>query len=248
MRCVTAKRTCGGYDQDARIRIHQYDQGKKPEKSVFHSIIPRKCSLPVREPVKGTESMPKDSRPIEVNEEKSNEYALRAFFYEYRLVSNQDASRGFLSNLEHTLHQLGPRSNLAEACRLVAGATYGIKLRRPYITFQAYQKYHELLAALALAIHNSESGIRRDESILVAMLLGLYEVIFFLHLTYRPHVIKLASAETVQIIVADSLRPGYHDAHAGGVAAMLRIKNSPLSLLQAIQNGNLFFSQQTLQV
>ncbi|QKX55326.1 uncharacterized protein TRUGW13939_02418 [Talaromyces rugulosus] len=169
--------------------------------------------------------MPDDILPIEISNEKSDEYALCAFFYEYRLVStDQAASRGFLSNLERTLHRLGPKSNLAQACRLVSGATHGIKLRRPVLTFQANHLYHELLASLALAIHDSISAIRRDESILVAMLLGLYE-----------------------IIVADSVRPGDHDAHAGGVAAMLQINNSPLSLLQAIQDGNLFFSHHTLQ-
>jgi hypothetical protein len=191
MRCIIAKRTCGGYDQDTRLRIHQYDQEKKPKSRFFQtpfSLFPRKCSLPVREPVGGTEIMPDDILPIEISDEKSNEYALCAFFYEYRLVStDQAASRGFLSNLERTLHRLGPKSNLAQACRLVSGATHGIKLRRPVLTFQAYQLYHELLASLALAIHNSVSAIRRDESILVAMLLGLYEVSYPVHMLAAFH-------------------------------------------------------------
>lgn len=180
MRCIAAKRTCGGYDEDTRLQIHQYDKEKQPKSRFFQnpfSLIPRKCSLPVREPVGDTEVMPEDNLPIEISHEKSDEYALRAFFYEYRLDSTDRAfSRGFLSNLEPTLHRLGPKSNLAEACRLVSGATYGIKLRRPVLTIQTYQRYHALLKSLALAINNSVSPIRRDESILVAMLLGLYEV------------------------------------------------------------------------
>lgn len=180
MRCIAAKRTCGGYDQGTRLRIHQYDQEKKTKTRFFRnpfSLIPRKCSLPVREPVGDSGVMPEDILPIEISDEKSDEYALRAFFYEYRLVStDQAASRGFLSGLERTLQRLGSESNLAQACRLVAGATYGIKLRRPVLTFQSYQRYHELLASLSIALHQSVPAASKDESILVAMLLGLYEV------------------------------------------------------------------------
>ncbi|KAH8691975.1 putative C6 transcription factor [Talaromyces proteolyticus] len=187
--------------------------------------IARKCSLPVRQPVTGSNILPADGRPIEVSEEKSDEYALRAFFYEYNLVSSHQAtSRGFLRGLERAFYRHGPHSNLARACRLVASATYGIKLCRPFFLRQADQMYHDLLSSLAISIDDLTSVSMRDESILVAILLGLYE-----------------------IIITDESCPGYHNAHAAGVAAMLRVKNTPLDLLQALRNDQSFVSKRLLQ-
>ncbi|KAI9690455.1 MAG: hypothetical protein M1822_009418 [Bathelium mastoideum] len=52
------------------------------------------------------------------------------------------------------------------------------------------------------------------ESLMIAILLGLYEM-----------------------ITAGEAHHGYHTAHAGGVAAILCIRNSPLDLLAAVRGG-----------
>lgn len=74
------------------------------------------------------------------------------------------------------LRELGTQSDLAKACKVVGYASHGIKLRRPVLTQQAEVMYHELLGSLARAIEN---GAYADtaESLMVAMLLGLYEVV-----------------------------------------------------------------------
>jgi hypothetical protein len=39
------------------------------------------------------------------------------------------------------------------------------------------------------------------------------------------------------MVMAHDTAPGNHAAHAGGLAALLRIENDPLSLLEAVCSG-----------
>lgn len=169
MRCTTAKRTCGGYEDGANLVFrHGYPL---PFKS-----LARKCSLPVRASSPGTGILPEDSRPKEVSAQKAEEFALQAFFYDYCVVStNQSLSRGYLGGLESMLHRLGLQSDLAKACKVVGFANHGIKLRRPLLTRKAEVLYHELLGSLARAI-GKPGFANTAESLIIAMLLGLYEV------------------------------------------------------------------------
>jgi hypothetical protein len=120
--------------------------------------------------------MPDDVPAKEVPEEKVEEFALGAFFYDYPIVStNREISRGYLDGLEGMLHNLGLQSDLAKACKVVGFANHGIKLRRPRLVNKAEVMYQDLLGSLARAIEDPRFA-NGSESLMIAMLLGLYEV------------------------------------------------------------------------
>ncbi|KAJ5819705.1 hypothetical protein N7474_005296 [Penicillium riverlandense] len=173
MRCVTAKRTCGGYENDEKVVIQQYERPENKTGSTTKSIG-RKCSLPVRGHLPGTNILANDNSPIEVPDEAVDEFALQAFVYDFCVSStNQALSRGFLGRLESRLHRLGWKSNLAKACELVAFAKHGISLNRPHLTLRAEKLYQNLVASLAVDIQHPPN---KEDKVLVALLLGLYEV------------------------------------------------------------------------
>jgi len=76
-------------------------------------------------------------------------------------------------------YRLGPKSNLVKAYQAVAFASHGKPLRRPQLVHKAEMFYQELLGSLARAIESPASA-DATEIKLVAMLLGLYQVILFL--------------------------------------------------------------------
>lgn len=120
--------------------------------------------------------MPKDVQPREVSNEKVEEFALRAFFYDYCIIStNPSISRGYLNGLESMLNHLGWQSDPAKACKAVAFASHGIKLSRPGLTRKADILYNDLLRSLAKAILDP-AFVNNIESLTIATLLGLYEV------------------------------------------------------------------------
>jgi hypothetical protein len=175
MRCLNAHRACGGYE-DTSSAFRRYEARRSDPPSAFESTA-RKCSLPKRLPVPGTNILPKESLPSEVSEAESDQLALRAFFYDYCVLpTNQNLSRGFLSGLEKMAHRLGPTSDLAKACQAVGFGSHGKPLHRPTLVDKAERIYQELLGSLAKAI---DSPILADvtEARLVAQLLGLYQVL-----------------------------------------------------------------------
>ena len=120
--------------------------------------------------------MPEDVQPWEVSDEKIEELALRAFFYDYCIISpTHSISRGYLDGLELMLNRMSPQSVAVKACKTVAFASHGIKLSRPGLTRKAEMLYNELLAALAKAILDP-TFINSMESLTIVTLLGLYEV------------------------------------------------------------------------
>lgn len=174
MRCLKAQRTCGGYEHGTNRIFRQYD-GQDGNPHPFRSIA-RKCRLPVRASRPGTDLVPEDGLPEETSDEKVEEFALRAFLYDYCIVStNQSLSRGYLNGLELMLNRLGWQSDVAKACKAVAFADHGIKLRRPGLARKAELSYYDLLGSLTKAIHDS-AFVNTAESLTIAMLLGLYEV------------------------------------------------------------------------
>jgi hypothetical protein len=177
MRCVTAKRTCGGYENDKKVVIQQYERSDNKPDSTTKSIE-RKCSLPVRGRLPGTNILANHDSPIEVPDKAVDEFALQAFVYDFCVSStNQALSRGFLGRLEPRLHRLGWKSDLTKACGLVAFAKHGISLNRPHLTLRAEKLYQDLVASLADDIQHSPAILANKENkALVASLLGLYEV------------------------------------------------------------------------
>ncbi|PYI01580.1 putative C6 transcription factor [Aspergillus sclerotiicarbonarius CBS 121057] len=176
----------------------------------------RKCSLPARVPAPGTNSLPDDASPKEETDENIEELALRAFFHDYCVPStNHTISRGFLNGLEPMVVRRGLWSDYAKACKAVAFASHGIKLHRPSLLRKARALYDELISSLARVMSGMDLSLLSSDVLTVVMLLGLYE-----------------------IIIADGVHPGYHQVHAGGMAAMLRIESSPLGLVKAVQLGH----------
>ena len=174
MRCTAAQRTCGGYEESANCTFREYER-QDVDPLPFKSTA-RKCSLPVRVPAPGTDILPEDSKPPEVSDEKVENFAVRAFFYDYCITSmNQSLSRGYLNGLEMMLDRLGWQSDLAKACKVVAFANHGIKLCRPTLTHKAEVLYHDLLGSLGKALANT-AFVTTAESLVTATLLGLYEV------------------------------------------------------------------------
>lgn len=175
MRCLRAKRPCSGYEEDNFTAFRQYGS-QALDQVPQSSSMARKCRLPKREPIPGTETLPEDIIPPEVSQAQSNTLALRAFFYDYCITSsNNSLSRGFLSSLETMTQRLGPESNVTKACLAVSFASHWRPMNRPVFLRKAEAFYQELLGSLAKAIDNpSSTNIR--EAKLVALLLGLYQV------------------------------------------------------------------------
>ena len=177
MRCINANRTCGGYLEDSDKHIfRQYAQGDNAPVPVWKPLA-RKCTLPIRRPLPGSDVMPEDICPIEVPEEKVEEFALGAFFYDFPIISaNREISRGYLDGLEGMVQQLGLQSDLAKACKVVGFAAHGIRSRRPALIQRAEDLYQDLLGTLARGIEDPAFA-SSTESLMIAMLLGLYEVL-----------------------------------------------------------------------
>lgn len=186
--------------------------------------------MPIRTLNPETNIIPEDDIPIEISLDKVEEYALRAFFYDYCITTtNQLLSRGFLSGLESLLRQLGPNSDLSRACRIVSFASHGNKLRRPHLLRKAQELSNDLLSSLARRIELPGSS-NDTESLLVTMLLGLYEVFWsLLWLIFN-------GTNARQIIIAAETNPGHHVCHARGITAILQTEDSVFDIFGAVHS------------
>ncbi|RDL35209.1 uncharacterized protein BP5553_07140 [Venustampulla echinocandica] len=221
MRCIKANRPCGGYENDASPEFRQYEARNPSQLSSSSLLIARKCVIPKRVPIPGTDILPEDAIPPETSEEDSNMLALRCFLYDYYMISaNRSLSRSYLSGLDELTHRLGPKSDLAKACQVVAFASHAKPLHRPRFIRKSGIFYQELLASLARAIEGSRSG-NSVELKVIAMSLGLY-----------------------QIVMANETGPGDHDAHAKGLSALWGTTHLPLNPLVT----TLCSSTKTLQI
>jgi hypothetical protein len=176
LRCIKAGRPCGGYEHSALspFRHHTTPGTQIP------TILPttaRKCMLPRRSPLPGTDLFPEDAIPLEVSQAQSNGLALRAFFYDYCIVpTNRHISRGYFAELEMMAYRLGVESDLVKACLAVSFGAHSKPLNRPQLLRKADLLYQDLLRTFARAI---ESRSPSDEPLLghIATLLGLYQVL-----------------------------------------------------------------------
>lgn len=135
----------------------------------------RKCSLPARAPLPGTDVLPEDGPPKEVSVERIEKYALQSFFYEYSILTvNSSLSGGFLARLESMVKRSGLKSPLADACRAAAFASGGLKLHRKYILDWGKNLYQDSIQHLAKLIRSSSATT--PETLAIAILLGLYQV------------------------------------------------------------------------
>jgi hypothetical protein len=138
----------------------------------------RKCSLPKRVPIPGTNVLPEDAYPPEMSLQQSNMFGFRCFLYDFGLASlNQNLSRSYLPDLEALVNQVGFESDLVKACRAVSFGSHGKRLNRPTFVSKAEVCHHEVLTSLRKKILRS-STTRAAELKRVVMLLGLYQVRF----------------------------------------------------------------------
>jgi hypothetical protein len=103
-------------------------------------------------------------------------HALADFLHDYCFVPENDLiSRGYLVGLETLLAIAGPSSDLAKATKVVSLASIGTKLNRLELVHKARIMYSEILQSFQVMI--SKAGMARTaESLMTAVLLGLYEV------------------------------------------------------------------------
>ncbi|TVY80763.1 hypothetical protein LSUE1_G007403 [Lachnellula suecica] len=222
MRCLRANRGCGGYEDGALSAFRMY--GSQDADSTYVSTA-RKCSLPVLVALPGTTTPPSDTLPVEATQADSSLYALRAFFYDCCVIStNLNLSRGFLSGLEKMAYGLGMESDLVQACKAISLGSHSKVQQRPKEIQKAELIYQKLLGSLAKAIENPPMA-KTAELKLIAMLLGLY-----------------------QIIMTSETDLGYHEFHAKGIAALMKIGNFPLNLLGSIRCSRIPHSSKTLRV
>jgi hypothetical protein len=175
MRCINATRACGGYEDLGFPGFRIYASHNINQESILTTA--RKCTMPKRVQLPGTNFLPEDVLPIETSQEESNALSLRAFLYDYCVISpNPKLSRGFLSRLEALAYRQGLNSDLVKACQAVSFATPGKPLNRPQLVYKAAMFNQELLGSLARAIQDPIVA-NSIESRLIAMLLGLYQVI-----------------------------------------------------------------------
>jgi hypothetical protein len=160
-----------------------------------------------------------DLSPVE-----SGDIALRTFLYKYCGDSaNPKLSRGFLSGLEVMIKRLGSNSDLVKACQAVAFVSSAKPLSKPDLSNRAELLYQELLGSLAKSIESPDSA-RAEESRVIVMLLGLY-----------------------QIIMTSDTNLGNHDAHAKGLAALMKMGHFPPTLFNTAwhtsssSSGNIFY-------
>jgi hypothetical protein len=94
--------------------------------------------MPKRVPFPGTNILPEDKLPIETSQDESNWLSLRAFFYDYCIISsNPNLSRSYLPGLEMMTYHQETTSNLVRACQAVSFATHWKPLNRPKLLEKA---------------------------------------------------------------------------------------------------------------
>lgn len=170
IRCLKAKRTCSGYEDNELSPFRQYQsEHTKQQQAVEFKSTARRCSLPVRGPTG-------DRGPPEISQAQAYDFALRGFYYDFCIHSgNPKLSRGYLSGLEILAQRLGPKSDLVKACQAVSFINHGKALDRQQLMASAETFHHDLLGSFARAIENPDLAGSAEPK-LVAMLLGLYQV------------------------------------------------------------------------
>ncbi|KAJ5661817.1 uncharacterized protein N7477_009433 [Penicillium maclennaniae] len=211
-RCVNARRTCSSYENEQALTIHEFNGGKKLALPIRSAA--RRSSLPIGQRLPRTVALAKDVPPKAVPDRDVDDSTLQSFLHEFCIVpTGSEVTHGFLSGMEPRLRRVNDRSNLAKACKMVALANHGVKLNRPDSIVEAEKLNHGLVSSLAVGLQNNSGASKKDDA-LVVTLLGIYEM-----------------------IIANDARNGFHNAHAIGLAALLKLKNNSKSVLEALHNG-----------
>ncbi|GLA51037.1 hypothetical protein AnigIFM63604_007374 [Aspergillus niger] len=181
------------------------------------------ASVPANKPVQLL--FPPQSRIVTTNDPVG-------LFLDQYVVCSRDSrvSRGFLDGLPSLLASGHPSSDLVRAVEIVAWATLGNKISRPDLLARARRQYTGLLCSFQDLLHCCQLRAPTVESLVIAILLGLYEIV--------------SSDEITQ-------EQQKHVAHVRGVCALLLSPNSPFDLLsstQLFQVANPLLIKRDLQV
>ena len=102
--------------------------------------------------------------------------SLELFFEDYCIESkDRSISRGFLDGIKLLIVYAGQSSDLAQAAKIVALAGVGLRTGRKDLISRTKKKYGILLASFQSNLC-AKLGVNSVESLMTAVLLGLYEV------------------------------------------------------------------------
>ncbi|KIW18641.1 hypothetical protein PV08_02930 [Exophiala spinifera] len=205
-RCVKAKRTCGGYKDESDIifRHHRRDLNAWHDRTDDHSAHESPFSGRRIPPSTVAHYTTADWHDTALERE-----ARELFLKDYSVVSSdRSLSRGYLDGLRQLLVYSGPSSELSRAVTVVSLASYGNKYQRPEICAEAKFLYFQLLQSFQKTISNVATS-NVVESLVTAVLLGLYEII--------------STTEAYS---------SAHSAHSRGVSAILGSDHSPFSIFE----------------
>lgn len=163
LRCSRARRTCPGYASTKDRQFINYI-GKED----FQALHPapsealRRVAVPDSLGTLNWSDIEQDARLL--------------FFNDYCILSsNRNLSRGYLHGLRAMVSKAGSKSELVQACTLIALANLGSKLGNSIHRHRAESIYSSLLRSFRLSISN-QAVFTTVESLITATLLGLYEV------------------------------------------------------------------------
>jgi hypothetical protein len=100
----------------------------------------------------------------------------QAFISNYCISSsNPTVSHGYLSGLESLTKGAGPASNISQSCKVLSLAPLGRRQAIPTLLQKAERLYFDLFPSFRLTV-SSEGNSTTIQSLIAAVLLGLYEV------------------------------------------------------------------------
>ncbi|EXJ90106.1 hypothetical protein A1O3_03175 [Capronia epimyces CBS 606.96] len=207
-RCLRSRRAFPGYEEDPGFVFRNYGVIS----SGSHRASPvDSTQVPTEVPTEDSNCAATVS-PSNLDDAELEALSVNTFFADFCVPSRDRLlSRGFLDGLEPLVDHAGSSSDISKAVRVVALAATGNRNGRSGLLVKAKHIYGDLLRSFQTSISNPETA-NTAESLMVAVLLGLYE-----------------------IIISNEGHPGHHTAHVRGVSAILSSKNSPFDLLGGMQ-------------
>ncbi|KAJ9646062.1 hypothetical protein H2204_000724 [Knufia peltigerae] len=204
--CVKAKRTCGGYKDESDIifRHHRHDLYRDHSDTREAHELESEHSRRKNPLSKVAHYTSADWHDAALERE-----ARELFLNDYSVISSdRSLSRGYLDGLRQLLVYTGSSSEVSRAVTIVSLASYGNKHHRPEICAEAKFLYFQLLQSFQKTISNVAT-FNIVESLVTAVLLGLYEII--------------STTEAYS---------SAHSAHSKGVSAILGSEHSPFSIFE----------------
>jgi hypothetical protein len=137
--------------------------------------------------------------------------AFQTFISDYCISSsNRKVSRGYLNGLESLIEKAGPWSCIAKSCKIISLANPGKKTASPVLLQKAETLYFDLLPSFRTTTNEGKSTT--IHSLMIAVLLGLYEVSMKLRTRYDT---SFEVHRSLRVLVPNwapmSLMPeGYH--------------------------------------